>query len=177
MRGVGSLRLCVVCAVLCMLVVSPAAAEWLCNGTQVCTQPESQGNMSIVADGSGGAIMAWTDYRSGDYDIYAQLTQDWSGLVGRPPAKPVTPRAHPNPFGTSTTIALDLKKSTNLSVKIYDTSGRFVRMLADGYRQAGNHVLEWDGRDVTGRPVASGVYFLRIESPPFRKAGKIVLAR
>jgi len=33
---------------------------------------DDQSNRQIVADGSGGAIITWYDYRSGAYDIYAQ---------------------------------------------------------------------------------------------------------
>ncbi len=38
----------------------------------VCTASNTQQNIRMVPDGSGGAIIVWEDYRKGDADIYAQ---------------------------------------------------------------------------------------------------------
>lgn len=48
---------------------------WTINGVAICTEADTQSNLSILADGSGGAIIAWMDYRpspGGAPDIYAQ---------------------------------------------------------------------------------------------------------
>jgi predicted lipoprotein with Yx(FWY)xxD motif len=45
---------------------------WAAGGVPVCTQSADQQYYKIVADGAGGAIVAWQDYRNGSYDIYAQ---------------------------------------------------------------------------------------------------------
>lgn len=45
---------------------------WTINGKVVCNSLNEQGQLSIVSDGSGGAIIAWQDMRNGNYDIYAQ---------------------------------------------------------------------------------------------------------
>lgn len=42
------------------------------NGMAVCNNASPQTQVRIVADGSGGAIIAWVDYRNGNADIYAQ---------------------------------------------------------------------------------------------------------
>jgi hypothetical protein len=63
--------------------------SWIANGIPVCTAPDIQGNLSIVADGAGGAVMAWQDVRSVvDVDIYAQRVSgsgavlwDYDGVV------------------------------------------------------------------------------------------------
>ena len=46
--------------------------QWTANGTPVCTETGNTWNAYSVADGSGGAILAWTDRRSANNDIYAQ---------------------------------------------------------------------------------------------------------
>ncbi len=58
-------------------------ANWPANGTPVCQAPYSQYAPVVVGDGSGGAFIAWQDYRSGTtYHIFAQhLTADNAGLV------------------------------------------------------------------------------------------------
>ena len=48
-------------------------AQWTANGVAICTAPDGQWYPDVVSDSSGGAIIAWEDYRSGTYeDIYAQ---------------------------------------------------------------------------------------------------------
>jgi hypothetical protein len=50
------------------------AVQWTADGVAICTAPRDQDGPQIVSDGSGGYIIAWTDYRGGTYnsDIYAQ---------------------------------------------------------------------------------------------------------
>ena len=42
------------------------------NGTIICNASDNQSDPQICYDGMGGAIITWTDYRDGNYDIYAQ---------------------------------------------------------------------------------------------------------
>jgi hypothetical protein len=48
--------------------------QWQITGRAICTDPSNQGNLSIVSDGMGGAIVVWDDFRNGivDRDIFAQ---------------------------------------------------------------------------------------------------------
>ena len=45
---------------------------WTADGVPISTAAGYQYSPTIVTDGSGGAIITWHDYRSGNYDIYAQ---------------------------------------------------------------------------------------------------------
>ncbi len=59
--------------------------QWTANGVAICTAGGSQEYPTIVSDGSGGAIIAWIDYRNGSvdgYDIYAQEV-DQIGYLGK----------------------------------------------------------------------------------------------
>ena len=46
--------------------------QWAADGLAVCTTTGEQSGPAIIPDGTGGAIIAWQDTRSGNYDIYAQ---------------------------------------------------------------------------------------------------------
>ena len=47
--------------------------QWTANGVAISTAPNDQASPTIASDGADGAIITWTDLRSGtDYDIYAQ---------------------------------------------------------------------------------------------------------
>ena len=45
---------------------------WTANGKPFCTNDSSRGNLSVIPDGHGGAVIAWTDHRNGNADIYIQ---------------------------------------------------------------------------------------------------------
>ena len=53
-------------------VDSSGVVGWAANGVAVCAAPDSQQYPKLVCDGAGGAIVAWQDYRNGNYDIYAR---------------------------------------------------------------------------------------------------------
>jgi hypothetical protein len=57
---------------------------WGPNGVPICTASNTQQNIRMVADGSGGAIIVWEDYRETDPDIYAQrISGDGNLLWGK----------------------------------------------------------------------------------------------
>ena len=100
-------------------------------------------------------------------NVDADLTPEVTALHG----------AYPNPFNPSTTIRFSLAEPGPATLRIYDLSGRRVRTLLDEHRAAGHHDLEWNGRDDSGRRLASGVYFYRLEAGDFRAADKLVMVQ
>lgn len=65
------------------LLDGAGTAQWTPNGVAVCTAPGDQQEIRMVADGTGSAILAWSDRRTGDPDIYAQrLGSAGAGLWG-----------------------------------------------------------------------------------------------
>jgi photosystem II stability/assembly factor-like uncharacterized protein len=71
----------------------------------------------------------------------------------------------PNPFTGATTIRLSLPSATKIGLDVYDVAGRRVRSLVTGRLAAGPHEFVWDGRNDAGRPIASGIYFVRLVTP------------
>lgn len=85
--------------------------------------------------------------------------------------------ARPNPFNPTTNIMFELPEPGRVSLSIYDVSGRLVAVLASGHSEAGRFTCTWDGRDTTGRPAGSGVYFARMEAGDFVGTSKLVLLK
>ena len=83
----------------------------------------------------------------------------------------------PNPFNPVTKIEFGLAAPANVRVRIYDAAGRLVRALVEGARPAGRYAEIWDGRDLRGGSVASGIYFYRLDAGPFTLTKKMVLLR
>jgi hypothetical protein len=84
---------------------------------------------------------------------------------------------HPNPFNPSTKIAYDMPKSGKVRLAIYGLDGSLVRTLVNESVTAGQHVATWNGRDDTGRNMASGTYFYRIESGAQTLTRKMLLMK
>ncbi len=91
-------------------------------------------------------------------------------------------QAYPNPFNPATTIRYRLSVVSNVKLKIYDVLGKEVKTLLDQEKQAGQHVIYWDGTDQHGQRVASGVYFYRMavttkDSRTFLQSKKVSLIK
>lgn len=84
---------------------------------------------------------------------------------------------HPNPFNPSTTIRFFLPKRSFVSLKIYDASGREVSCLLSREMVEGGHTITWDGKDASGAPMNSGVYFYRLDTGSEKLSKKMVLLR
>lgn len=86
-------------------------------------------------------------------------------LVGTPDAptgRPTIEGNTPNPFNPSTRITYRVAEDMDVRLEVLDIRGRRVRELVDGYREAGQHSVVWDGRDDSGMVVASGSYLIRL---------------
>jgi hypothetical protein len=68
----------------------------------------------------------------------------------------------PNPFSKWTDIEYQLSARADISIKVYDLTGRSVKTLADGRLEPGCHRARWLGDDEEGKQVSGGVYFVRL---------------
>jgi flagellar hook assembly protein FlgD len=84
---------------------------------------------------------------------------------------------YPNPFNPATTIRYSMTQPGQVTLKIYDITGRLVNTLIDAQMPQGIHRISWDGRDANGISVATGVYFYTIETPNMSKTAKMVLIK
>jgi hypothetical protein len=73
--------------------------------------------------------------------------------------------AVPNPFNETTRVSYSLPSggASPVSLRVHDARGRLVRTLFTGLKGPGTYSVAWDGTDNSGGPVASGVYFYRLE--------------
>lgn len=86
-------------------------------------------------------------------------------------------RVTPNPFGASMTLHYELDQPGRVNATICDARGRHVATLGDDHRQAGAHRASWAGTNDEGRPMASGVYFLRLRVGRETRVAKVTLVR
>jgi hypothetical protein len=79
---------------------------------------------------------------------------------------------YPNPFNPTTTIEFVIPKSENVSLRIFDTLGREVKVLFNGNLDAGNHTFEFDAENIS-----SGVYFYVLKTPTFCEQMKMIMLK
>ncbi len=70
----------------------------------------------------------------------------------------------PNPFNPVTQIKFDISHAMTVSVRIYDVSGRLVATVAERSFESGPHQVDWDGKDLNGQSVSSGIYFYKLSA-------------
>jgi len=83
----------------------------------------------------------------------------------------------PNPFNASTVIPFSLTSRAYVKLVIYDVTGNKVRVLVDGVKETGDYNARWNGRDDSGKEVASGIYFCRYTTGNFTQTKKMVLLK
>ena len=64
-----------------------------------------------------------------------------------------------------------------MSLVVYNLLGQQVRVLSQGYEEAGFYRVTWDGRDAYGRQVASGVYLYRFVSAGLVQTNRMLLLK
>ena len=89
---------------------------------------------------------------------------------------------YPNPFNPETWIPYQLSETADVTMKIYDVGGRLVRTIPVGFKPVGYYLTReraayWDGRNETGEPVSSGVYFLQFVAGDFATTQQVVIVK
>ena len=89
---------------------------------------------------------------------------------------------YPNPFNPETWIPYHLGTDNNVTIFIYDMSGRLIRSLEIGNQRAGyyttrNRAAYWDGMNNVGERVASGIYFYQLQAGNVSLLQKMVILK
>lgn len=85
--------------------------------------------------------------------------------------------SYPNPFNASTTISYRLTETSPVTLTIYNILGQQVTELINESQPAGDHSVTWYGRDASGREVASGMYFYRLQAGEHSLTRKMMMLK
>jgi hypothetical protein len=148
----------------------------------VCAADVNQQAPVAVSDGTGGAIVAWTDSRPFfESDVYAQRVRSDGGTAtdvrGTPRAAFAVLPIWPNPFTGTAHIDLQLTEASDVSIEVFDVRGQRVRQLALANAPTSPQQVIMDGRDDAGHPLPSGIYFCRITAQGTQVIQKMVLMK
>jgi hypothetical protein len=84
---------------------------------------------------------------------------------------------YPNPFNPSTTIRYGIPEPADVTLTIYNALGQEVTRLVEGNREAGYHVVHWEGINRSGLTVGTGIYFYRLTAGSFVETKKAILMK
>jgi plastocyanin len=150
-------------------------ATWNSNGTT------SNGGFEVPL---GGGIVVLTEVRT---YYYVCVPHASSGMKGMITVNPLTgiesnpeffpgnftlSQNYPNPFNPTTSISFTLTTSEFTSLKIYNSSGQEVAILAEEYLPAGNYRFKWDAENM-----ASGFYTGALTAGGVTQTRKMLLIR
>jgi hypothetical protein len=79
---------------------------------------------------------------------------------------------YPNPFNPSTVITYSIPSALNVELTIYNSLGQTVRVLENGFKNAGNYSLTFNAAELP-----SGIYFYKLEAGQFSQTKKMILLK
>jgi hypothetical protein len=111
---------------------------------------------------------------SGDGDYIIQKVKE---ILAGIPERFSLGQNYPNPFNSTTTIRYALPLPEFVNISIYNILGQEVHKMVGSWQEAGFHTARWDGRDLKGIPVSSGVYIYHIQAGKFMAARKMAIIK
>jgi hypothetical protein len=130
-------------------------------------------HLMTISTSSRGAIRA-IEAQVADYDGQPYTAAFTNGAL---PSGFELHQNYPNPFNPATSIEFSLPTASRVSLEVFNVLGERVALLLDGSVEAGVHRVEWDGRNLAGQSVSSGVYFYRLQSDGISETKKMLLLK
>jgi len=128
-------------------------------------------------------ISVWLDTRNGGIqsgDIYCNIisftnpdsTVGVRNISGVIPGEYKLYQNYPNPFNPVTTIQYSIPKESRVAIRVYDITGKEVRVLVNEIQKSGYYSVRFDGFEL-----ASGIYFYKIHAGNFTQTKRMVLVK
>jgi hypothetical protein len=121
-------------------------------------------------------IIGVVQYSHSEYEIDPRMEEDLVGIqefsAGRAGGRNALHAVSPNPAMGFTEIAYEMKRADEVSIKLYDASGRLVRNLFDGQAGQGTQSFVWNAGDLD-----AGVYFVSMRTEGFEATRPLIVAR
>lgn len=158
----------------------------LSSSLQVIGKTANQNASRVLQSSGSGFLVFWQDSRDGNVDIYMNRVATTTSSAGSGTGgegekitgtlKPIGNLFDPTK-GESTTIAYNLSQDASVKISIYTLSGELVKTLVDESRSAGDSATSWDGRNLSGVVVASGIYLVNLSAGGFSVTKKIAILK
>ncbi len=132
---------------------------------------------------TGGPAYQLTYSRVDGASVTYRIADPNAGSVGHEPIAGQLPKGYtivntfPNPFNSTTRITYQVPATGHVEVAVYDVMGRIIATLQNGVLPAGTHRTIWNGQDLSGHAVSSGVYFVKVGGEYGRAVARMVYVK
>jgi len=163
-----------------------ANEKWLIRRKTPTTPYVEIGQLDGRVFGNNQETYSYYDFKveGGEYFTYKLSAQFLSGTISdvdtarlqssEPTIISLSPN-FPNPFNSETKVIFGLSSPQNVSLKIYDITGKLVKTLIDNERlEAQFHHILWDGSNDLNHSISSGMYYLRLTANGTQKMMKML---
>jgi hypothetical protein len=130
----------------------------------------------IVVTCSASKATADAEWAADDALWAAEIARQTPSTEGNPVATTLLGN-YPNPFNPTTNISYSISEGANVTLKIYNMLGEEVVTLVNGFQEAGFKTATWDGRNLNGTSVASGMYIYRLKAGNVVKSEKMMFMK
>jgi hypothetical protein len=161
------------------VTLNPSADLWQTDGSHPTLEGSYLAACSFYATlfGASPAGLSYTGGLSPSEAAFLQYAA-WLATFGTagtapPPSPPnCALSVSPNPFNPTTDIRYRIQDERQVSLKVYDTAGRLVSSLVDGWQEAGEHQVTFNGTKL-----ASELYFVRMQAGEYQAVQKLLLLK
>ncbi len=129
------------------------------------------------------ALIGWLDARASGKDDAINIFAQRVHFDGVPTNEDVNSadfvlgQNYPNPFNPETHIDFSIKRTSDVELSIYNIKGQKVKTLVKGQLEADNYSITWKGVDNNDNPVASGMYFYKLNTSEKTEVKKMLLLK
>jgi len=107
-----------------------------------------------------------------DFDGTRNESNAVSVEINFQPAEYILAQNYPNPFNPTTTIEYSIPESGIVKLQVYNSIGKEIKTLVNGFEAAGSHGVEFSSENL-----ASGIYFYKIDAGKFSSIKKMILLK
>ena len=166
---------CFLVIILQVVLFSQVYSQTITVGGRITSGRIAIQNAAVTFIDNADTTMKYTSLTDGlGYYKIDNITSVTSGVNNLPSTFELG-QNYPNPFSASTAIPYNLNQQSDIKVTIYDILGREVQNFSISSQTAGMHNILWDGKNINGQKVASGVYFYKLQSKGESLVKKMIL--
>lgn len=85
--------------------------------------------------------------------------------------------AFPNPFNPSTNLRYSMREAGEVRIDIFNSKGQIVRSFTNRHQEAGYYQVSWDGRDMNGSVVSTGMYLYQMSTDNYSATKKMMMMK